>query len=58
MFGRVWGMTGRILSAPRFDEWWIPAFAGMTKGYARVSGGGSPVRSNLEAHRMLGIGRV
>ena len=25
-------MTGRILSAPRFNEGWIPAFAGMTAG--------------------------
>ena len=39
------GVTGRVLSAPRFDEGWIPApyrvrgrlFAGMTKGYAGVS---------------------
>ena len=38
-------MTGRILSALRFNELWIPApyqvrgrlFAGMTKGYAKVS---------------------
>ena len=39
------GVTGRVPSAPRFNEGWIPApyrvrgrlFAGMTKGYARVS---------------------
>ena len=31
------GMTGRIPSAPRFNEGWIPAFAGMTKVYARGS---------------------
>ena len=33
------GITGRIPSAPRFNEGWIPAFAGMTKGYAKVSRG-------------------
>ena len=30
-------MTGRILSAPRLNEGWIPASAGMTKDYARYS---------------------
>ena len=47
-------MTGRILSAPRFNEGWIPApyrewgrlFAGMTKGYAKVSLRGDRLRGN------------
>ncbi len=39
-------MTRPILSALRFNEGWIPAFAGMTKGYAGVSLRGERLRGN------------
>ena len=52
-------MTVRISSARRFNEWWIPAFAGMTKGCAKVSlrrnDGGLPkglLRENADPERM------
>ena len=47
-------MTGRIHSAPRFNEGWIPApnrvrgrlFAGMTKGDLRVPNGETPAKNH------------